>query len=71
MRATYSFPAALELLRKEWRVRRCSWPEDTGVTLKYYHSDGEPYFLRYSTDSFVLWTPTAADILADDWEVVQ
>lgn len=77
-----NFGAALDLLRNDTRVRRAAWSspdmwiarhEQTLLALSE-HLDGvvQPYLLMHRFDgSFMPWTPSQVDLLAEDWEAVE
>lgn len=78
-----TFGDAIELLKQRNRVRRAGW-NGKGMHLFIVSSTDWQYrdtlmttphlpFIAMSTvrGEFVPWSPSAADMLADDWELVR
>ena len=74
-----SFGQALQALRYQRRVRRCSWPADVWLRLErpeglapYIDIHHPPHTLDLLREGPMwLWHPSHTDLLSEDWEVVK
>jgi hypothetical protein len=79
-----NFESALKICKGGHCIRRQAWPEITHVYLEEGYSMNMHGYERKYGDAFYVyqetspgngfhragWQPTAADMLADDWEIV-
>lgn len=64
------FGDALSLMSRGKKVVRISWNDDSAVVaIRDIHPCADLEFVRFSTNgsSIEPWTPSIADIRADDW----
>lgn len=69
-----TFGDALEHLKSGLRAQRSTWLPDEWLAVHFSNGAGDPmrpYVQRIDASGRgVPWTPTHADLLADDWELL-
>lgn len=73
---TYSFSAALELMKLERKMSRLNWNKSGQYASVVYPAPDEflqkPYFFLFNAQKErVMWVPSNSDLLADDWVEVK
>jgi hypothetical protein len=69
---TYSFSAALELMKLERKMSRLNWNKSGQYASVVYPAPDEflqkPYFFLFNAQKErVMWVPSNSDLLANDW----
>lgn len=72
----YTFSEALDAMRLGDKVRRASWSEDEEY-IRIVHLpevDGikvnPQFFIKNKSEGYSSYSPSACEILAEDWEIV-
>lgn len=66
-----TFELAFSCARKGERIRRAGWRKGIGYVYVANLEDGSKAFRRNADGFIFTWEPSAPDLFAEDWQVVQ